>query len=123
MLTKGVSNATVDRWTAFWLMSLTASGSFLATDFCTSLDQPALSFFYLCWQPVEYWEGCLPVLPHHSFFSDFGVSRRVIYFAHFGILRLVARREVLPVTIAILIVLAPIFGLAWKQLTMKMQIR
>jgi hypothetical protein len=117
MLTKGVSNATVDGWPLFWLMSLTAAGSFFGNGLLYEA-RPArrFSFFYLVQAAGGVLGGLFVALAAPALFlrpSEFIFLSSILL--ALGLLRLMPRREVLPVVVTLLVVLAPILGLAWRQ--------
>lgn len=117
MLSKGVLNATVDGWAAFWLMSLSASCSFFGNGLLYE-SRPASRFtvFYLTMATGGVLGGLFASLVAPFIFlrpSEFlAISSLLLTI---GLIRLVARREVLPTVVVILIVLAPVLGLSWKQ--------
>jgi len=118
MLSKGVSNATVDGWAVFWLMSLTAAGSFFGNGLLYE-TRPAqrFAFFYLVLAAGGVLGGLFASFAAPFLFlrpSEFVALSAVLL--TFGLLRLVPRREVLPVAIVIVIALSPVLGLAWKQM-------
>lgn len=117
MMTKGVTNATVEGWSAFWLLSLSAAGSFFGNGLLhESRPTRRFAFFYLIQAAGGVLGGLFVSLVAPVLFlrpSEFLFLSSVLL--TFGMLRLLSRREVLPVAITLLVVLAPILGLAWKQ--------
>jgi hypothetical protein len=117
MLAKGVSNATVNGWAAFWLVSLTAAGSFFGNGLIHgSRPNERFGFFYLILAAGGVIGGLFASFAAPIFFlrpSEFlAVSFLLLVL---GLVRLLGRRDVLNVSIAILIVLAPVAGLVWQQ--------
>ena len=117
LLTKGVGNATVDGWAAFWLLSLTAAGSFFGNGLLYE-TRPAqrFAFFYLVLAAGGVLGGLFASVGAPFFFlrpSEFLVVSCLLLLL--GLLRLLERRNGLTVAIASLIVVAPVLGLVWKQ--------
>ncbi len=117
MLTKGVSGATVNGWTALWLISLTAAGSFFGNGLIHE-SRPAerFSFFYLSLAAGGVLGGLFAALAAPFVFprpSEFLAVSCVLLVI--GLVRLVARRDVLTVAVVIVIVIAPVDGLVWRQ--------
>ncbi len=117
MLAKGVLNTTVDGWAVFWLMSLSAAASFFGNGLLHEA-RPATRFtaYYLTIAAGGVLGGLFVSLIAPYIFlrpSEFlAISSLLLTL---GLVRLLARREVLPTVVAILVVLAPIVGLSWKQ--------
>ncbi len=117
MLTKGVTGATAGGGVAFWLLSLTAAGSFFGHGLVRAA-RPAAdgARFYLA-LAVGGVLGALfagvvaPLLFLRP--SEFIAISFVL--VAIGLLRLVSRKDALTVAVVILIVGAPVVGLVWKQ--------
>lgn len=117
MLVKGVLNVTVDGWGVFWLLALTAAASFFGNGLLHE-TRPTQRFtaFYLSLAVGGVLGGLLVSFVAPLLFlrpSEFLVLSSVLLML--GLLRLFGRREVLPVIVIILVSLAPVLGLAWKQ--------
>ena len=117
MLTKGVRSVNVDGPAAFWLLSLTAAGSFFGNGLLyESRPNERFAFFYLILAAGGVAGGLFASLGAPFFFlrpSEFLVVSFVLL--TFGLLRLVARRDWLTVAVVVLIVAAPVVGLSWMQ--------
>ncbi|HTB81626.1 MAG TPA: fused MFS/spermidine synthase [Opitutaceae bacterium] len=117
MLTKGVSNATVNGGATFWLISLTAAGSFFGNGLIhDSRPRERFDFFYLALAAGGVLGGLFASLGAPVLFlrpSEFLIVSCV--FLTLGLLRLIARRDGLTMAIVIVIVAAPIAGVAWQQ--------
>jgi len=117
MLTKGVGSATVDGVRALWLLSLTASGSF----FCNGLlhearPQHRFAFFYLVLAAGGVLGGLFASLVAPVLFlrpSEFIFVSCILVLI--GLVRLLDRRNPMAVTVAVVIVIAPVMGLVWTQ--------
>ena len=117
MLTKGVSGATVNGWAAFWLMSTTAAGSFFGNGLLYERrPKERFGFFYVALATGGIAGGLFASLGAPFFFlrpSEFlAVSCLLLIL---GLVRLLARRDVLTVAVAILIISAPVAGLVLQQ--------
>jgi hypothetical protein len=117
MLTKGVSGATVNGWSAWWLMSLTAAGSFFGNGLIhESRPNERFGLFYLVLAAGGVVGGLFASLGAPIFFlrpSEFLAVSCVLLIL--GLARLIARRDVLTVAIVVLIATAPVCGLVWQQ--------
>lgn len=117
MLTKGVRNTTVEGAAAFWLLSLTAAGSFFGNGLLhDARPERRFAFFYLMVAAGGVLGGLFATFAAPILFlrpSEFLVLSSILL--TLGMLRLLARREVLPVAVTIVIVLVPILGTAWRQ--------
>ena len=117
MLTKGVSDATVNGPTALWLLSLTAAGSFFGNGLLhESRPRERFDLFYLSAAAGGVAGGLLATFAAPVLFlrpSEFlAVSCGLLML---GLVRLVDRRQVLVVAVALVIVAAPVIGLDWQQ--------
>ena len=117
MLTKGVSNATVNGPTAFWLLSLTAAGSFFGTGLLhESRPKERFDLFYLSAAAGGVLGGLLASFAAPFLFvrpTEFLVVSCVLLML--GLVRMLGPRQVLPVVVALVIVAAPVVGLVWQQ--------
>ena len=117
MLTKGVSPATVDGWAAFWVVSLTAAGSFFANGLLhESRPQKNFSAFYLTLAAGGVLGGLFATFGAPLLFlrpSEFLVVSCALLIL--GLVRQLARRDVINVTVVLLVVLAPVAGLVINQ--------
>lgn len=117
MLTKGVGPATVEGWAAFWVVSLTAAGSFFANGLLyESRPQKNFSVFYLTLAAGGVLGGLFASFGAPFFFlrpSEFLVVSCVLVIL--GLLRQLDRRDVINVIVVLLVVLSPVVGLVIKQ--------
>lgn len=117
LLTKGVSNTTVDGGAALWLLSLTAAGSFFGNGLLHDY-RPAhrFAFFYLVLAAGGVLGGLFAALGAPVLFlrpTEFLAASSILLLIGLG--RLLARRDGLTMTVVVLIVMAPVLGVIWKQ--------
>jgi hypothetical protein len=119
MVMKGFSAATVDYHRAWWLLSLTASGSFLGNALLHSL-RPAQRFekYYLFMAAGGVIGGLLSVtvIPHLFLFTrpiEFVIASGVLL--TIGVLWLTGRREPSIVLVTSVVLFAPVLGLGGWQ--------
>jgi hypothetical protein len=117
MVVKGVSNLPVNHAAAFWLLSLTAAASFFGNGLIHQQRGNArLEFFHLVMAAGSLLGGVLAVYAAPLLFlrpsEILAVSCGLLVV---GVLPLIARRDVLSIAVVILIVTAPVVGLAWRQ--------
>jgi predicted O-methyltransferase YrrM len=116
MFYKGVTYYTVNGPTACWLMSLTAAGSFFANGILRESRSDGRACFYLILAGGGVLGGLFACLAAPFLFlrpSEFLVMSFVLL--ALGLLRLIARRDMLTIAVVILIIAAPILGLVWHQ--------
>lgn len=117
MLSKGVSPTTVDGLAAFWTVSLTAACSFFVNGLLhASRPLKNFSLFYLVLAAGGVAGGLFATFGVPFFFlrpSEFLAVSCVLLVL--GLVRLLARRGALDVTVVLLVVLAPVVGLAVIQ--------
>ncbi len=117
MLTKGASNATVDGPAVFWLMSLTAAGSFFGNGLIhETRPTHRFSLYYLVLAAGGVLGGLFASLGAPLLFlrpSEFYVVSCALLIL--GLVRLIARREALTVAVVIVIVAAPVAGVVCQQ--------
>jgi len=117
MLTKGVSPSTVDGWVVFWVVSLTASGSFFANALLhESRPQKNFSAFYLTLAAGGVLGGLFASFGAPFFFlrpSELLVVSCGLLIL--GLVRQLDRRDVINVVVVVLVVLAPVVGLVINQ--------
>ena len=117
MVTKGFTSATVNAWTAWWLLSLTASGSFLGNALLHSL-RPARRFemYYLLLAAGGALGGLLSiaVIPH-LFARPVEFIIASVALLTTGMLWLTGRRESSIAVVTAGVLLAPVIGLGLQQ--------
>jgi predicted membrane-bound spermidine synthase len=117
MVTKGFTAATVNAWTAWWLLSLTASGSFLGNALLHSL-RPAQRFerYYLILAAGSVLGGLLSVTVIPQLFArpvEFVLASVALLTT--GMLWLTGRRESSIAIVTASVLLAPVIGLGLHQ--------
>jgi len=117
MVTKGFTAATVNAWTAWWLISLTASGSFLGNALLHSL-RPAQRFerYYLILAAGGVLGGLLTVtvIPY-LFVRPVEFIIASVALLTIGMLWLTGRREPSIAVIMAAVLLAPVIGFGLQQ--------
>ena len=117
MVTKGFTAATVNAWTAWWLISLTASGSFLGNALLHSL-RPAQRFerYYLILAAGGVLGGLLSVMViPHLFVRPVEFIIASVALLTIGMLWLTGRREPSIAVITASVLLAPVIGFGLLQ--------
>jgi hypothetical protein len=117
MVTKGYTAATVNAWRALWLLSLTASGSFLGNALLHSL-RPARRFekYYLILAAGGVLGGLLSVAVIPSLFArpaEFVIASAALL--TIGMLWLNGRRERSSVVVTVAVLFAPVLVLGYQQ--------
>jgi predicted O-methyltransferase YrrM len=117
MVTKGYTAATVNAWTALWLLSLTASGSFLGNALLHSL-RPAqrLERYYLLLAAGGVLGSLLSVAVIPSLFArptEFVIASAVLL--TIGMLWLSGRRERSSAAVTAAVLFAPVLVLGYQQ--------
>ena len=117
MLSKGVSATTVDGWVAFWVLSLTAAGSFFANGLLhQTRPHQRFAAFYLVLAAGGVLGGLFASFAAPLFFLRpselLAVSCLLLTV---GLLRLVAQRDPITVAVILLVVLSPVLGLVITQ--------
>jgi hypothetical protein len=117
MLTKGVSPSTVDGWVAFWVLSLSASGSFFANGLLhQTRPQQRFAAFYLVLAVGGVAGGLFASFAAPVFFlrpSELLAVSCVLLIV--GLLRLVTQRDPITVGVVSAIALSPVLGLVLTQ--------
>ena len=117
MVTKGFTAVTVNAWTAWWLISLTASGSFLGNALLHSL-RPAQRFerYYLILAAGGVLGGLLSVMViPHLFVRPVEFIFASVALLTVGMLWLTGRREPGIAVITASILFAPVIGFGLQQ--------
>ena len=117
MVTKGFTAATVNAWTAWWLISLTASGSFLGNALLHSY-RPARRFeiYYLILAAGGVLGGLLSVMViPHLFARPVEFIYASVALLTVGMLWLTGRRESSIAVITASVLLAPVIGFGIQQ--------
>ncbi len=114
---KGVSNITVDGWPLFWLMSLSAAGSFYGNGLLhESRPTRRFGFFYLILAVGGVLGGLFASFIAPLIFlrpSEFLALSTVLL--AYGLIRLMGTRQPLQVAVLVLVALSPVVCLALKQ--------
>ena len=117
MLTKGVSPTTVDGWVAFWVLSLSASGSFLANGLLHQFrPQQRFALFYLVLAIGGVLGGLFTNFAAPLFFlrpSELLAVSCLLLIV--GLLRMVTQRDPITVMVIGAVALSPVLGLVLSQ--------